>query len=196
MTQFDSYTKKALSESQIVKLLSVCETTEDSILIKLAIEFGLRRGDITNLLIENVKLDEQLLYFSEQKKGGRIRKLPIRPWLCTELRQFINAINGTRKTLFSFSSDRTAYNRLQEIYCKAGYSKKVRHGKGFRFVPPFPFHALRGTCYKRLRAEGKTLEFAVAWLGDTIGVASQHYGVVTEAELEDAVRKEGSNVPS
>lgn len=186
---FDSYTKKALSETQIAKILSVCQTLEDSMLIKLAIEFGLRRGDISRLKVSDVHLDEQMLYFREQKKGDKIRKLPIKSGLCTELRQYINSINGTRKSLWSFESDRTAYNHMNELYHKAGYSRKIRVGKRFKYVPPFPFHALRGTCYKRLRAEGRTLEFAAAWLGDTVGIASQHYGIVTDAEIEDAIRR-------
>ena len=174
-------------------MLEVCDTLEDSLLIKMGVEFGLRRSDITNLMISDAHIEERMLYFIERKKGNRIRKLPIRTSLLVGLKQFINTIRD-RKTLFSFKSDKTAYNRVNEIYCKAGYSKKIvteKNGvKKTRFEPSFPFHALRGTCYKRLRAEGRSLEFAAAWLGDTVAVATEHYGTVTDAELEDAIRKE------
>lgn len=173
---FRSYTLRALSETEYSALLNVCQCYEDTCLLYLGVRFGLRRQDIVNVQKADVDVVAGKIRFFEKKKN-RIRELPIPADLLAWFTQYIEHLPSNQKTVFSYKDDSTVYNRLQELCKRAGIKT------------PFPVHTLRGTCYKRLRNIYKwNLEAAAAWLGDTIDVAAQHYGVVSDGELADLVK--------
>lgn len=174
--KFNSYTARALSEAEYSALLNACERFEDTCLLYLGVRFGLRRQDIVSVSVSDVNTDTGKLRFFEQKKN-RTRELPIPTDILPWFKQYKEHLPSTQKTMFSYSDDKTVYNRLQSLCEKAGIKT------------PYPVHAMRGTCYKRLRNVYKwNLEAAAAWLGDTIDVAALHYGAVSEGELADLVR--------
>ena len=175
---FESYTRFALSDTDYKRLLASCNKKEDQILLQLAVELGLRRYDISKILISNIDKDNKKISFHEQKKN-RERVLPVPDALMQEINMYLQTLPKGQKYLFSWGDskygDITAYRRFNALCVIAG-------------IPERPFHALRGPCYKFKKARGWTVEQAAYLLGDTIDVAMEHYGRPSDSELEQLVR--------
>ena len=176
---FRSYTERALSDTEYKRMLEKAPSFEDEVMLRLGVELGLRRYDLSKLQVKDVRIDVEphVMYFYEFKKK-RIRSLPLNNELSAILKRFLNSI-PKRDFLFAWGdgSDKTAYNHLQKIATLAGVKT------------PLPFHALRGTCYKRKKDQKWSIEQAAAWLGDDVRTAMEHYGVVSEGELRDLVKR-------
>ena len=166
--------EKALTRAEYEKILSVCDTFEDELFIRLAVATGLRREDFVNIRIKDIDLSNRLLLFNERKKK-RIRSIPLSKDLCSLIEKYVKIIPKEQERLFPFSS-RTAYNRLQELCKKAG-------------VAPRPFHALRATCMKFCQHAGWTLEQTAALVGDTIEVVQEHYLTPSFDEMREVVEE-------
>jgi integrase len=181
---FESYTKYALSETDYRKLLRACNKKEDQILIQLAVELGLRRMDISKILIANIRLSNDpsqisRVTFHEHKKN-RDRTLALPDALAQEIGMYLQTLPKDQKYLFSWGKsafgDMTAYRRFNNLCVVAG-------------IPQRPFHALRGSAYKFKKAQGWSVEQAAALLGDTISVAQEHYGTPSDSEIDELIRK-------
>jgi len=176
---FESYTKHALSNIDYKKLLQVCNKKEDQLLLQIAVEVGLRRLDISKILISNIDLPNKKITFHEHKKN-RDRTLPMPNALAQEIGMYLQTVPKEQKYLFGWGKsefgDYTAYRRFNALCRQAG-------------IPERPFHALRGTCYKFKKDAGWSVEQAAYLLGDTIQVAMEHYGAPTDAEIEKLVRE-------
>ena len=191
MRTFKSYTQYALSHNDYQKILLQCKTNEETCLIVIGCEYGLRRDDIIALEIANINLREKRFSFTEQKKQGRIVTRPLTDAVISDLTKHINTLPKNSKFLFPspYSHSKTghksgmwAWRTLQDLCSRADIPPPA--GRKDR-----PFHSLRGTCYKLRRNRDKwTAEQCAAWLGDTIGTAMKHYGAVSDGELEDLVR--------
>ena len=177
---FDSYTKYALSDTEIKRCLDVCNTTEKECIIKLGYTLGLRRSDMANIEILNIHFENHIISYHEEKKGGAIHAAPLTQELEICLKKHINA-GGKRKFLFENPSGSTMYRRFQEILNDAGIKTIGRDAR--------PFHALRGTCYKYWQRKGMPIEQIAELLGDTVGTAMKHYGKATLSELEVTMRQ-------
>lgn len=188
-TQYDSYTKYALSHHQYMQLMMACKTTEQTCLIGIACELGLRRDDIVSIEVSNIDIQNKKLTFCEHKKR-RMRVLPLPDQQVQDIIKHLNTYKKPPKFLFpakrtsktGHMSGMEAWRTLQELCLDADIP-----------APPDrkdrPFHALRGTCYKLKQNRDKwTIEQAAAWLGDTPATAMKHYGKTTDAELETLVR--------
>lgn len=181
---FESYTKHALSETDFKKLLRACNKKEDQILLQLAVELGLRRLDISKILISNIRISDdkdqpsKLTYHEHKKNRDRTIALP--DALAQEIGMYLQTLPREQKHLFRWGrskfGDFTAYRRFNDICVLAG-------------IPTRPFHALRGTAYKFKKAQGWSVEQAAALLGDTISVAQEHYGKPSDSELDALIRK-------
>ena len=187
---FQSYTRYALTYQQYLKLQLVCRTTEQTCLIGLAVELGLRREDLVALEVSNINIENKKLFFQEHKKK-RVRQLPIPDQQISDITKHLNTFKKAPKYLFpakrksktGHMSGMEAWRTLQELCIEANIDPPP--GRKDR-----PFHSLRGTCYKLKQNRDKwTVEQAAAWLGDTPETAMRHYGKTTDAELEQLVRK-------
>jgi integrase len=177
---FDSYTKYALSETDIKRCLEACDTTEKECIIKLGYTLGLRRSDMAHIVIEDVDFtNHRMRYYEEKKK--RTRDVPMTDDLELCLSKHKNA-GGKRKYLFKYPSGSTMYRRFQEILFDAGIKQPA--GRKAR-----PFHALRGTCYKYWQRKGMPVEQIAELLGDTLETAMLHYGKATMTEIETTMRE-------
>jgi integrase len=187
---FDSYTKYALSYNQYMKILLKCRTTEQTCLISVACELGLRREDVVSLETANIDLGGKWITFLEHKKG-LMRTLPLPDQLVQDIDKHLNTFQKKPKFLFpakrcdsksGHMSGMEAWRTLQELCLQADMPEPVDRKDR-------PFHALRGTCYKLKQNRDKwTVEQAAAWLGDTPETAMRHYGKTTVSELETLVR--------
>lgn len=183
---FESYTKHALSEIDFKKLIRVCNKKEDQILLQLAVELGLRRLDISKVLISNIRIStdptqpSKLTYHEHKKNRDRTLALP--DALAQEIGMYLQTLPSGQKYLFRWGKskygDFTAYRRFNDLCVRAG-------------IPTRPFHALRGTAYKFKKMQGWAVEQAAALLGDTISVAQEHYGTPSDSEIDDLIRKSG-----
>jgi len=166
--------EKALTPREYEKLLEVCNTLEDEVMLKLAVELGLRRVDIANVKINDVDLRNNTISYYEHKKD-RTRTVPIGPKLAQLLRKYINTLPKGQKKLLNFS-DRTAHRRLQALCERAGISKR-------------PFHALRATCIKFCQRNGWTPEQTAELVGDTLLVIQRHYSVPSFDEMKEVMEE-------
>jgi len=172
--------EKALTEKEYEKLMAVVDNVEDECLFTVAISTGLRRFDVTNILVENIHFHSEdhlgnWLTYNEKKKGNRIRTIPLNDKSVQAIKKLINTRSKKDKNprLFSFN-DRTAYERLKRACIKAG-------------IPQRPFHALRATCIKRCQKAGWTPEQVSALTGDTIAVIQEHYSTPSTSEMHEVV---------
>jgi integrase len=187
---FTSYTKYALSYSDYMKIMLKCRTLEQTCLIGLACEYGLRREDVVAVEIPNINLIEKRMIFMEHKKNRMVSR-PLTDIIVTDLTRHINSLPKGTRFLFpakrkssksGHMSGMEAWRTLQELCIQADIPMPADRKDR-------PFHALRGTCYKLKRNRDKwTAEQVAAWLGDTITTAMKHYGAVTDSELDDLVR--------
>lgn len=167
--------EQALTRQEYESVLAACESQEERVLIMLAVSLGLRRADLVSIKIPDIDLNSATLSYSEKKKGGRIRTVPLSPKLLQEIKILIKTIPAKQKTLFSFK-ERTAYNRFQSLCDRAG-------------VPGRPIHALRATCVKFCQAAGWTPEQVSKLTGDTIRVIQLHYATPSAGEMADVARE-------
>jgi integrase len=175
---FDSYTKYALTDTEIKKCLDVCNTTEKECIIKLGYTAGLRRSDMANIEIANIDFTNSKLTFHQEKKDN-MHTVPLTPDLEICLKKHINA-GKKRKYLFESPSGSTMYRRFQDILNDAGIKAIGRECR--------PFHALRGTCYKYWQRKGMPVEQIAALLDDTLETAMKHYGTATLSEITTTMR--------
>lgn len=172
-----------------MKVMLACKTNEQTCLIGIACEMGLRREDAVSLETANIDLDNKMLTFIEHKKN-RTRMLPMPNQIVQDIVKHLNTFKKTPKFLFpakrtsktGHMSGMEAWRTLQEL-CIAADIPAPEDRKDR------PFHALRGTCYKLKQNRDKwTVEQAAAWLGDTPETAMKHYGKTTISELVTLVR--------
>jgi integrase len=186
--------EKSLTPKEYQKLLAVCNTLEEEVLLKVAVGLGIRRADVSKILIKNIDLTERKLTFLESKKSKRDKKtkeiiepryrtVSLGPDLSQLLRKYISTLPKSQSCLFKWGSgkygDRTAHRRLWALCHRA----EIRE---------IPFHALRATCIKFKQAEGWSIEATAKLVGDTIVVVQEHYSTPSDAEMAELMNeKEG-----
>jgi integrase len=167
--------ERALTPTEYAKLLEVCQTQEEILMLHLAIGLGLRRTDLSQIRISDIDLQNAKLSYYEHKKR-RIRTVPLSPKLVQTIRISLAGFGKahTKKHLFAWGStqygDRTAHRRLQTLCDRAG-------------IPRRPFHALRATCIKFCQRAGWTPEQTAKLVGDTLRYIQMHYTVPSDEEL-------------
>lgn len=165
----------ALTRSEYEKILRACDSQTDRCLIMVGVELGLRRADIVKIRIADIKFTEHRLLYCEQKKGNRIRNIPISPQLEQELKIMLQTLSKNQRLLFDFS-DKTAYNKFQRLCEKIG-------------IKPRGFHALRATCVKLHQQQGWSVELVAKLIGDNITTVQQYYSTPSDVELVEIMRK-------
>jgi integrase len=176
-TRFRPYSVQSLSLTQAKHLLSSIPDLGDMVLIELAINCGLRRGDIVSVKQADIDFETRTLKFHEHKKN-RIHTVPFSEKMSQSLAMWMR-MNKKSQWLFparqknsNHISSRTAYNILQRCLERAGLPKR-------------PFHALRGTCVKLCQKAGWSIEQVAELTGDSIPVIQQHYATPSDEEMRE-----------
>jgi integrase len=173
---FESYTIRALSESEYKLMLTKCNTLEDEILIRLAVENGLRRIDISKVELGNVQ-GEKLIYFEHKKR--RSLSVPLSPGLAQRIEQYKKTLPKNTKYLFSWGKsphgDSTAWRRFQKLCELTGIDGR-------------PFHCLRGTCIKLLQKKGWSLNEVAKLIGDDPATVQLYYATTSDFEIAEKMR--------
>lgn len=168
----------SLTPREYERILSVCNTLEEELLIKLAVGLGLRRADVSRIRIRDLDLDDATIVYYEHKKS-RLRSLPLSPALVQLLKKYTHTLPRSQEYVFPWGAstwgDRTAHRRLQSLCDRAE-------------IPRRPFHALRATCIKRCQAAGWLPEQVARLTGDSIRVIQEHYSTPSTQEMSELVR--------
>ena len=171
--------EKALTITQVNKLLSVITDLQDLALIKLAISTGIRRSDIVAVKSADVSIEELTVTFYENKKNA-IHTVPVSEGMMNTLEMIMKINKGywlfPAKNDHLHISSKTAYNKLQTHLKRAGISPK-------------PFHALRGTCAKLCQAKGWDIEKTAKLLNDTIKTVQGHYQTPSLEEMKETAKE-------
>ena len=170
----------ALLEHQIKKLLLVVGKIDHEVLLRIAIECGLRRGDVIAIEQANVDLENGWITFYETKKRMNHR-VPLSPSLSKLITQYLNVV-GKNKWLFPSThnskkhiSSKTAWNTLNKYLINAN-------------LPQRPFHALRATCIKLCQRKGWSIEQVMKLTNDTFRTIKEHYDVPSEEEMLEVAK--------
>lgn len=174
--------EEALTESEVMKLLSVVDVLSHKTLLTLAIEYGIRRSDIVRIEKSNINFEEGWLIFHQKKKGDRLHSVPLTEPVIVLLKMYLKTIDQKTKWLFPSSwqtkkhlSDRQAWNILNI------YLKRARlTGRGF--------HTLRATSSKLHLKNGWTRQEVARLLDDTLQTVDKHYTTPSKDEMKEAAR--------
>ena len=164
--------EKALTRGEYEKILSVIDSIEDELLLRMAVSTSLRREDLHNIRIADIDLDNAKLTFYESKKR-RSRTIDIQPSVVQLIRKFLKTI-PKRDKLFSFCG-RTGYRHFHAWCVRAGILER-------------PFHALRATAIKFAQSAGWSPEQVSKLTGDTIVVIQQHYSTPSSQEMAEVAK--------
>jgi integrase len=168
--------EKALTRNEYEKCLLACGTQEDRVMLMIGVELGLRRKDLVNIKVVDIDITGAKLSFFEHKKD-RIRTLPLSPRLTQEIQILLNTLPRGQKTLFSYKSDRTVWNRLNSVFDRVSIERRG-------------VHALRGTCVKLRQQEGWTAEQTAKLIGDRVETVWNHYSTPSDNEIAALIRGE------
>lgn len=159
----------AFTRNEYEKMLDVCASFREELMLKAGVSWGLRREDFVKVRILDVH-DTEVAYY--EKKKDRIRSIPVGNNLHVLITKYLKTVPKNQKYLFGASGS-TAYRMLQNLCTRAE-------------IPRRPFHALRATCVKFHQAEGWTIEQISELTGDTIRVLQEHYSVPSKSEMLEA----------
>lgn len=168
------YRSNSLSIEEQERLLSVTETFEDLVLLRLALSTGIRREDIARIEVGNIDLENRRLKFWESKR--RWWEVPLTIEVRQEIERFLNTFPNGRKKLFDMTG-RTAYNRLQKYLEKASIKKELS------------FHDLRRSFIKTAKRKGLSPKAVSQITGDTLATIEQSYANLDMVELTEEVDK-------
>lgn len=171
----------ALLETQVKKLLGVVGRIDHEVLLRIAIECGLRRGDIVAIEQANLDLDEGWITFYENKKK-MIHRVPLSNSLIKLIKQYLNII-GKNKWLFP-----STHNKRKHISSKTAWNTLNRYLIEAK-LPQRPFHALRATCIKLCQRKGWSIEQVMKLTNDTFRTIKEHYDIPGEEEMLDVAKR-------
>ena len=164
--------EKALTKDEYDKVLAACKTQEDRVMVLIGVSLGIRRYDMSQLLVRNINFITNTLSYIEKKKGNRVRVVPMPPKLAQELYIYITSQKrGINDRVFT-CRDRALVDRWYKLCDDAG-------------IPRRGIHALRGTCVKFCQQAGWTVEQTAKLIGDTVRVVQMHYLTPSDAEIAD-----------
>jgi len=167
----------SLSKTDYQKILMVCGTIEDEVMMRLAITTGARRDDLAHMTWADTDLDLGILSYAQKKKGGKILHVKLGNNLLSLLNRYKRTCPKRQKYILT-CKDRQLYNRFHNLCEKAGV--KCRE-----------FHALRATCIKFHQDMGWTVDQTARLVDDTIQTIQTHYTVPSIEEMHQmAVDKE------
>jgi integrase len=161
-TDIETYT-----DEDIRKLLAACKNERERLIVLVASESGMRRGEVAHLEIDDIcdgKIiirGEKARYgFTTKKKKGRTTGVP--RWLTDKLTAYAKTLPQGQTLLFPSEDGRPsgkALNGLMNRLCRDAGVKVPRTQSGERQ----PFHGTRSyAAIKRLR-EGRTIYEVMDW---------------------------------
>jgi integrase len=170
--------EKALTRDEFKRLLEATENQEQKILLLIGATLGIRRFDMSRIMVRNIKFDEHSLTYLEKKKGDAPHTVYMSPQLEHELLIFINERKlGLNDHLFSVK-DRQLCNWFYYLLNKCGIEKRG-------------IHSLRGSCVKFCQADGFSIESTASLINDRVSTVQEHYSTPSKSEMKELMLKRG-----
>ncbi|MEO7861989.1 MAG: site-specific integrase [Nitrospirales bacterium] len=182
-----------LTQEEIVRLLAACSQSKNTHLpaiVIVAINTGMRRGEILGLQWERVELDKDLGFNAHirlyQTKNGKARGVPLN-------KQVIEALT---------SVERDPAQRLGRVFKRANGENWGQIRTAFNAavkraaLPDFRFHDLRHTCASHLAQRGRPLKEIQEVLGHQSFAMTLRYAHLSPMHLRTAVESLDGLTPS
>lgn len=168
--------EKALTKDEFKKLLDATENQEQKILLLIGAFLGIRRFDMSRIVVRNINFEEHSLTYLEKKKGDAPHTVYMPPQLEHELLIYINERKlGLNDRLFSVK-DRQLCNWFYDLLNKCGIEKRG-------------IHSLRGTCVKFCQAAGWSIESTASLINDKVSTVQEHYSTPSKSEMKELMLK-------
>lgn len=160
-----------LSEDEAVRLLDNCKREKMKLLIKMALNTGMRKMEMLNLTWQNIDLKAKLIHIEESKNGER-RSIPINQSLLLELKKIPEKESGEK--IFADLKNVDEYFR-----------KIVKESN----IKDFHFHDLRHTFASWLAIKGISLNTIKELLGHKSITMTQRYAHLSPDSRQNAVEQ-------
>lgn len=157
------------SDEDIRKLLGACKDERECLIVLVATESGMRRGEVAHLERENILHGKIVVRGQKAKydfttKKKRSRTIGVPRWLTDKLRAYMETLPAKQTLLFPSEDGRPsgrALNSLMNRLCRdAGIQVPLTMG-GLRQ----PFHGTRSYAAIKRLIEGRTIYEVMEWLG-------------------------------
>lgn len=165
--------ENALTKKEWERMLMKIDYLRDEVLLKLAVETGIRRKDIVSIRVNDIDFNERKITFYENKKR-KLHSVYISEKMLLLIRKYINTFSKKQEQLFNIS-DRQAWNILNKYLVKANIKQRG-------------FHALRGTCIKFAQLKGWSESQTAKHLDDTIRTIQEHYATPSDLEMKEVAQ--------
>lgn len=170
--------EKALTIEEFEKLLSVVDNSEDRIMLLVGASLGIRRYDLSRIIVRNIDFKNHKLTYLEKKKGDQPHTAFMPDRLEQELSIYVKEKKlGLNDKIFS-CKDRQLCNRFYALLDKAEISRRG-------------IHSLRGSCVKFCQKSGWNIEETAKHLNDKVTTIQEHYSTPSDSEMLLAVKKKG-----
>lgn len=170
--------EKAFTRDEFEKLLSVVDNSEDRIMLLIGVSLGIRRYDLSRIIVRNINFKEHTLTYLEKKKGDQPHTVFMPDRLEQELSIYIKEKKlGLNDKIFT-CKDRQLCNRFYDILDKANISRRG-------------IHSMRGTCVKLCQANGWSIEECAKHINDRVTTVQVHYSTPSQSEMLDVVKRKG-----
>lgn len=189
-----------LSISQIENIISQPDTStkmglRDSFLMLFMYQTGTRVGELVNIKITDLQIDNPAAVLTVHGKGGKVRKVPMRDVLVEHLKKYIKRFHGGYKIhddnyLFYTIHERT-YTRMTEdnvrrLVQKYGSLAKEKDPSIPDSVHP---HLFRHSIAMHLYQNGVHLSLISEWLGHTFLETTLIYAYADTEHKRKAIEK-------
>jgi len=162
----------ALSREQVIRLLSVIDDARNEVLIRLALDLGIRRIDIVAIELKNINFKtNELTYYQKKKRKILVRRMEtmtatsIKKYLKKRKEKSVYLFPGVQKKK-NHLADRQAYNIFHKYLLKAKIISDINES--------YPFHSLRATCINlKLEAYEAAIEQGRIKISDIVSVVAK-----------------------
>ena len=166
-----------LSRREIRKLLKNCKLPYLKMIVLIALNTGMRRGEILSLTWEQVDLEHGFIHL-EVTKSGKRRDIPINNLLSNELKKWQRGLQIKHAPLFRVKNIKNSFKTAL---------KKTR-------IKNFRFHDLRHTFASHLVMQGVDLATISRLLGHSTIDMTMRYAHLSPDHRIKAVEKIGSMI--
>lgn len=147
--------------------------TRDRLIVELAYGSGLRRDELRKVNIEDVDLEEQILYV--HGKGGRVRKVPLTTKTAELIREYVAERRVSRGPLLvSYAGKRLSLNGVYSVL-------KLRAG-----IRP---HLLRHACAGHMLQNGAGIKIIQEMLGHKDLKSTTIYTQINKETLREVINR-------
>ncbi|MFN8347555.1 MAG: site-specific integrase [Spirosomataceae bacterium] len=159
-----------LSQEEVTRLLKSCENLKHRCILMLLYSGGLRLGEVTNLLIEDLKIERQQL-FIKAGKGKKDRYTLLSERLITELKEYLKQYQPKHWLFEGQTGEKYSDRSVQMIF----RNTSDKAGIGSRYTT----HSLRHSFATHLLEKGTDLRYIQELLGHNSPKTTEIYTHVT-----------------